>query len=80
MVLLLGVFRHGARSPVAILPLNATSVNFNDTLALLEKGWDQHYETGKYLRNKYGNFISSSYSTSEVYIQATSSSRTVVSA
>ena len=81
--LVIEVARHGARSPTAILPLNSTSVNFNDTLALLQVGWEQHQTKGKLLRDKYvteARFLPADYNSSQVFVQATSSSRTQVSA
>ena len=83
MLFVLEVTRHGARSPEQMSYYNKTSNNFNDTLGLLEGGWDQHYETGKYLRQRLvtdAKLLSADYTASQVYVQATSASRTLNSA
>ena len=52
LLFVLGVSRHGARSPQAIMPFNSTPSNFDNTSDLLATGFFQHRDIGKILKGR----------------------------
>ncbi|XP_068152454.1 prostatic acid phosphatase [Drosophila tropicalis] len=77
------IFRHGDRTPVDPYPTDP----YNDLKfwttgwgQLTNKGKLQHYELGKWLRNRYGSLLSDKYSADEIYVQSTDVDRTLMSA
>lgn len=77
--LVIGVSRHGARSPQAIMPFNKTSEQFDNTTLLLATGFLQHKLIGYNLRKRMideYHFLPEVYNSSQVYVQATDKQRT----
>ncbi|XP_053570269.1 prostatic acid phosphatase isoform X2 [Bombina bombina] len=76
------VYRHGDRSPTKTFPLDKHQKDsWPDGFGQLTKiGMLQHYELGKYLKQRYAGFLNSSYSRHEVYVRSTDMDRTLMSA
>ncbi|XP_055485789.1 prostatic acid phosphatase isoform X1 [Psammomys obesus] len=76
------LFRHGDRSPISTFP--------NDPIKesswpqgygqLTQRGMEQHYELGSYIRRRYRGFLNESYKCDQVYIRSTDVDRTLMSA
>jgi len=67
--------RHGERQPGVIFPLaKVPADNFSKPHVLTRTGAHSHYSNGKSLRaffDSNDNFLSSTYSADEVYVQTT---------
>lgn len=77
------LYRHGDRTPVDPYPTDPyrnTSywpVGFGQ---LTNIGKQQHFELGKWLRNRYGDFLPDKYSEEDIYVRSTDVDRTLMSA
>ncbi|ALC47769.1 Acph-1 [Drosophila busckii] len=77
------IFRHGDRMPVDPYPTDP----WNDRKywpnlwgQLTNRGKQQHYELGKWLRQRYSALLNATYSREEIYVQSTDVDRTLMSA
>ena len=70
--LLIEVSRHGARNPSHIYPYTADpAANFVYPYNLTQKGANQHYSMGGFIRDRYVNeygFLSENYTDMEFYV------------
>jgi hypothetical protein len=72
LLLVVEVSRHGIRSSETVLPYtkNHPHDNFEGSRELTALGRQQHYDMGKYLRQKYiieKKFLSKTYNLNEIY-------------
>uniref|UniRef100_A0A8B9P1G0 acid phosphatase n=1 Tax=Apteryx owenii TaxID=8824 RepID=A0A8B9P1G0_APTOW len=76
------IFRHGDRTPVVNFPtdLHKESEWPQGFGQLTKTGMQQLYELGQYIRQRYSNFLNSTYHRQEFYIQSTDYDRTIMSA
>nr|XP_060637800.1 prostatic acid phosphatase-like [Anolis sagrei ordinatus] len=76
------IYRHGDRSPIENYPTDLHNESeWPQGFGQLTKiGIQQHYELGQYIKNRYSNFLSSTYKREEVLIQSTETDRTIMSA
>ncbi|CAI2728205.1 unnamed protein product [Schistosoma spindalis] len=77
------LFRHGDRSPIVNIPAilhkipSAWSQGFG---MLTDKGVEQHFLLGKWLRSKYQGFVPNKYNSSYYHVRSTDVDRTLMSA
>uniref|UniRef100_A0A1L8DYR1 acid phosphatase n=2 Tax=Nyssomyia neivai TaxID=330878 RepID=A0A1L8DYR1_9DIPT len=78
------MYRHGDRTPIDPYPNDPfrtpTEWNGVDWGQLTNDGKRQHYELGKWLRNRYGDLVNETYNRNEIYIRSTDVERTLMSA
>lgn len=77
------IFRHGDRTPVEPYPTDPYKdssywpVGFGQ---LTNTGKKQHFELGKWLRQRYGSLVSEKYNPEEMHVKSTDVDRTLMSA
>ncbi|XP_055697004.1 prostatic acid phosphatase isoform X2 [Phlebotomus papatasi] len=78
------MFRHGDRTPIDPYPNDpygtASAWDGVDWGQLTNVGKRQHYELGKWLRNRYGELVNEIYDHNQIYIRSTDVERTLQSA
>ncbi|KAK7794415.1 hypothetical protein R5R35_010392 [Gryllus longicercus] len=83
LVLVNVVYRHGDRTPVSPYPTDPyRNVSFWPVGwgQLTNRGKEQHFELGKWLRERYDHFLPEEYSRDDIYIRSTDVDRTLMSA
>ncbi|GAB1610523.1 prostatic acid phosphatase-like [Argonauta hians] len=75
------LYRHGDRSPTTTFPKDDADDLWPNGLGQLTKvGMRQQYELGKYLRQRYGGFINTTFNTEQMVVRSTDKDRTLMSA
>ncbi|ELT96207.1 hypothetical protein CAPTEDRAFT_226537 [Capitella teleta] len=87
LLLVQALYRHGDRSPVSTFPNDPVSESVwpQGLGQLTQKGMQQHYKLGQYLRQRYiegqpYKFLSEAYKKNEIMINSTDYDRTLMSA
>jgi hypothetical protein len=84
LVLLQIVFRHGDRTPVTVYPNDPNKASIWDKYGglgqLTQRGMQQHYTYGEYLRARYASFLDPIYNRNKVQVKCTDYDRTQMSA
>ncbi|CAF3282392.1 unnamed protein product [Rotaria sp. Silwood2] len=76
------IFRHGERTPVATFPTDPMRekdwpVGYGQ---LTTTGMEQQHRLGKYLRDRYGSILNTTYIANEIYVRSTDYDRALMSA
>uniref|UniRef100_A0A6B2EF65 acid phosphatase n=1 Tax=Phlebotomus kandelakii TaxID=1109342 RepID=A0A6B2EF65_9DIPT len=78
------MYRHGDRTPIDPYPTDpyrtSTAWDGVDWGQLTNEGKRQHYELGKWLKNRYRELVNETYNHNEIYIRSTDVERTLQSA
>ncbi|XP_045592584.1 prostatic acid phosphatase isoform X2 [Procambarus clarkii] len=77
------MYRHGDRAPITLYtndPHKDPSLWPNGLAQLTKEGKARQYALGRWLRNRYQNFVSEKWIPSEVYVRSTDVDRTLMSA
>ncbi|GAB6019565.1 mitochondrial acyl carrier protein [Chamberlinius hualienensis] len=78
------VYRHGDRSPTDVLPNDPNNEYWNKITGgfgqLTNRGKQQQYQLGQYIRQRYAGFLGEKYSYKEILINSTEKDRTLMSA
>uniref|UniRef100_A0A0K0E195 Acid phosphatase n=1 Tax=Strongyloides stercoralis TaxID=6248 RepID=A0A0K0E195_STRER len=77
------IWRHGDRTPAALIPtdINNTESSWGIGLGeLTKKGMKQQYMLGQWIRKRYEGFLSQEYSPFEIYVRSSDYNRTLMSA
>jgi len=76
------VFRHGDRTPAYTYPTDPYKQFWEEIgLGILTKtGMQQHYDLGRYFRERYGSFLGDRYDARQLYVRSTDIDRTLQSA
>lgn len=77
------LYRHGDRTPIKPYPTDPYG-NISywpvDWGQLTDRGRQQQYDLGRWLRNRYNTFVGDKFSNNEVYVLSTNVNRTILSA
>uniref|UniRef100_A0AC35TFM2 Lysosomal acid phosphatase n=1 Tax=Rhabditophanes sp. KR3021 TaxID=114890 RepID=A0AC35TFM2_9BILA len=76
------IFRHGDRTPVALMPTDKANDEESWIIGLGEltkEGMAQQYRLGQWIRKRYDSFISTEYSSYEIYARSSDYNRTLMS-
>lgn len=77
-------FRHGERTPTNYLyfPKESPTVPYEETEAaeLTNRGIQQCYQRGEFIRNKYGSFLGNVYRPSQIHVWTGENNRSITSA
>ncbi|XP_047472576.1 prostatic acid phosphatase-like isoform X1 [Penaeus chinensis] len=76
------MYRHGDRAPITLYPNDPYNATIwpNGLGQLTKRGKAMQYALGRWLRNRYKNFISEKWIPEEVYVRSTDVDRTLMSA
>lgn len=76
------VYRHGDRTPVRTFPTDRYDESYwpSGWGQLTNAGKNEHFELGKWLRDRYQGFLPLEYNEKDIYVESTNYSRTLMSA
>ncbi|XP_034985824.2 prostatic acid phosphatase-like [Zootoca vivipara] len=76
------VYRHGDRNPVSTFPTNEVKEHVwpQGYGQLTTRGMRQQYQLGKFIKERYKDFLSDEYKRNEIYVRSTDYDRTIMSA
>lgn len=77
------LFRHGDRTPISFYPNDPYKDRDNWPVGfgqLTNRGKNMQYNLGKFLRNRYNDFLSEKYDENDIYVRASDVDRTMMSA